>query len=167
MVSDKQWESNEISMWVNNDESLHELARQSESSNDFFDVLEMIGVYQIGGIKITPQNVRESWEDAKMTNDSRELTHAEMQTVYEQNLKDFQRLQRKALVLEILNEMDVPDMRKDLNKIGNLRWLQRNLLIRNGNHPRAVEVVETITKMARDKNKENQKVMKLPIIPGG
>ena len=64
MVSDKVWESNEISMWVNNDESLHELARQSESSNDFFDVLEMIGVYQIGGIKITPQNVRESWEDA-------------------------------------------------------------------------------------------------------
>ena len=64
MVSDKQWESNEISMWVNNDESLHKLARKSESSNDFFDVLEMIGVYQIGGIKITPQNVRESWEDA-------------------------------------------------------------------------------------------------------
>ena len=64
MVSDKQWESNEISMWVNNDESLHELARQSESSNDFFDMLEMIGVYQIGGIKITPQNVKESWEDA-------------------------------------------------------------------------------------------------------
>ena len=102
-----------------------------------------------------------------MTNDSRELTHAEMQTVYEQNLKDFQRLQRKALVLEILNEMDIPDMRKDLNKIGNLRWLQRNLLIRNGNHPRAVEVVETITKMARDKNKENQQVRKLPVIPGG
>jgi hypothetical protein len=44
MVSDKAWESNEISMWVNNDESLHELARQSESSNDFFDMLEMIGV---------------------------------------------------------------------------------------------------------------------------
>jgi len=63
-MSDNQWESNEISMWVNNDESLHQLAQQSESSNDFFDVLEMIGVYQIGGIKITPQNVRESWEDA-------------------------------------------------------------------------------------------------------
>ena len=102
-----------------------------------------------------------------MTNDSRELTHAEMQTVYEQNLKDFQRLQRKTLVLEILNEMDVPETRKDLNKLSNLRWLQRNLLIRNGNHPRAVEVVETITKMAREKNKENQQVMKLPVIPGG
>ena len=63
-MSDNQWESNEISMWVNNDESLHGLARQSESSNDFFDVLEMIGVFQLGGIKLTPQNVKESWEDA-------------------------------------------------------------------------------------------------------
>ena len=97
-----------------------------------------------------------------MTNDSRELTHAEMQTVYEQNLKDFQRLQRKALVLEILNEMDVPETRKNLNELANLRWLQRNLLIRNGNHPRAVEVVEFIAEMARDKMKQNQKVMKLP-----
>ena len=63
-MSDNQWESNEISLWVNNDEYLHGLARQSESPNDFFDVLEMIGFYQIGGIKLTPQNVRESWEDA-------------------------------------------------------------------------------------------------------
>ena len=102
-----------------------------------------------------------------MANDFKELTHTEMQAVYKQNLKDFERLQRKALVLEILNEMDVPETRKDLNKIGNLRWLQRNLLIRNGNHPRAVEVVETITKMARDKNKENQKVRKLPVISEG
>ena len=63
-MSDNQWESNEISMWVNNDESLHELARQSESSNDFFDMLEMNGVSELGGIKLTPWNVRESFEDA-------------------------------------------------------------------------------------------------------
>ena len=63
-MSDNQWESNEISMWVNNDEYLHGLARRSESSNDFFDVLEMMGVFQLGGIKLTPQNVRESFEDA-------------------------------------------------------------------------------------------------------
>ena len=63
-MTDKQWESQEIATWVVNDESLYQLARRSESSNDFFDVLEMIGVFQLGGIKITPQNVRESWEDA-------------------------------------------------------------------------------------------------------
>ena len=102
-----------------------------------------------------------------MTNDFKELTHAEMREVYEQNLKDFQRLQRKALVLEMLNEMDVPETRKDLNKLSNLRWLQRNLLIRNGNHPKAVEVVETIAKMAREKREQNQRVVKLPAIPEG
>ena len=102
-----------------------------------------------------------------MTNDFDELTHAEMRAVYEQNLKDFQRLQRKALVLEILNEMDVPETRKDLNKLSNLRWLQRNLLIRNGNHPKAVQVVETIAKMAREKRQQNQRVVKLPAIPEG
>jgi hypothetical protein len=97
-----------------------------------------------------------------MTNDFKELTHAEMRAVYEQNLKDFKELQRKTQVLEILKEMDVPEARKNLNKLANLRWLQRNLLIRNGNHPRAVQVVEFIAEMARDKMKQNQKVMKLP-----
>ena len=63
-MTDNQWESNEISMWINNDESLHQLARQSESSNDFFDMLEMNGVSELGGIKLTPWNVKESFEDA-------------------------------------------------------------------------------------------------------
>jgi len=63
-MTDNQWESNEISMWINNDESLHELARSSESSNDFFDMLEMNGVSELGGIKLTPWNVKESFEDA-------------------------------------------------------------------------------------------------------
>ena len=102
-----------------------------------------------------------------MTNENKELTHAQMQAVYEQNLRDFQKLQRKALVLEMLNEMDVPEARKNLNELANLRWLQRNLLIRNGNHPRAVEVVETIAKMAREKREQNQRVVKLPAIPEG
>ena len=63
-MTDNQWESNEISMWINNDESLHQLVRRSESANDFFDVLEMNGVLELGGIKLTPQNIRESFEDA-------------------------------------------------------------------------------------------------------
>ena len=97
-----------------------------------------------------------------MTTDFKELTHAEMQAVYEQNLKDFKDLQRKTQVVEILNEMNVPETRKDLNKLSNLRWLQRNLLIQNGNHPRAVEVVETIKVLAREKSKQIQQLTKLP-----
>ena len=38
-------------------------------------------------------------------------------------------------VLVIIEDMDIPEMRKDLNKLGNLRWLRHNLMIRNGNHP--------------------------------
>ena len=64
MVSDKAWESREISMWVNNVESLYELARGSWSPKHFLYVLKSIGVSEIGGIYLTPQNVKESWEDA-------------------------------------------------------------------------------------------------------
>ena len=70
-------------------------------------------------------------------------------------------------VLVIIEDMDIPEMRKDLNKLGNLRWLQRNLMIRNGNDPRATEAVEMIAKMAREKNKQNQQVVRIPAIPEG
>ena len=70
-------------------------------------------------------------------------------------------------VLVIIEDMDLPEMRKDLNKLGNLRWLQRSLMIRNGNDPRATEAVEMIAKMAREKNKQNQQVVRIPAIPEG
>ncbi len=70
-------------------------------------------------------------------------------------------------VLVIIEDMDIPEMRKDLNKLGNLRWLQRNLLVRNGNHPRATEAVEMIAKMAQEKRKQNQRVVTMPAIPEG
>jgi len=63
-MASKCWESNEISMWVNNDEGLHELARQCSTSYGFFETLEMIGISEIEGITLTAENLRESWEDA-------------------------------------------------------------------------------------------------------
>jgi len=70
-------------------------------------------------------------------------------------------------VLVIIEDMDIPEMRKVLNKLGNLLWLQRNLMIRNGNHPRATEAVEMIAKMAQEKRKQNQRVVTMPAIPEG
>jgi len=32
---------------------------------------------------------------------------------------------------ELLENMDIPEMRRDLNKVSNLRWLQRNLSANN------------------------------------
>ena len=50
-------------------------------------------------------------------------------------------------VVEILEEMDVPQMRKDLSKFRNTRWLLRNLSIRNRNHPKCSQVLEMIQRI--------------------
>jgi hypothetical protein len=48
------------------------------------------------------------------------------------DLEDIEK--RKSALGTILAQMDVPEMRKTLTE-GNLRWLNRNLAIRNKNHP--------------------------------
>jgi hypothetical protein len=56
----------------------------------------------------------------------------------------------RAQLGDILKEMDIPEMRKDIKRLGNLRWLQRNLLIRNRNHPKATEalgIIKLLTKV--------------------
>ena len=63
-MNDKVWESRELSMWVNNDEFLRNLARGCSSSYGFFELLEMIGISEIGGVTLTWENLRESHEDA-------------------------------------------------------------------------------------------------------
>ena len=55
--------------------------------------------------------------------------------------------EKKAQLAEILEEMEIPEMRKNLNRLANVRWLRRNLLIRNKNHPRAAEALEIIKKL--------------------
>ena len=51
-------------------------------------------------------------------------------------------MENKALI-EILNVMDIPLMRRDLTK-SNVRWLLRNVRVRNNNHPRIDEVIDTL-----------------------
>lgn len=47
----------------------------------------------------------------------------------------------------VLLEMDIPDIRRDLSKASNLRWLMRNIRVRNGDHPRIKEVLDKIKKL--------------------
>ena len=47
--------------------------------------------------------------------------------------------QQKAQLAEILEEMDLPEMRKNPNETSNLRWLMRNMFANNGKHPRFKE----------------------------
>ena len=49
--------------------------------------------------------------------------------------------EKKAQLAEMLEEMDIPDFRKNLDRLANIRWLWRNLLIRNRNHPKAMQAV--------------------------
>lgn len=50
--------------------------------------------------------------------------------------------------VELLNDMDIPDMRREINK-RNLMWLMRNIRVRNGKHPRIKEALEEIKRLIR------------------
>ncbi len=42
---------------------------------------------------------------------------------------------RESALRTMLNQFDVPDMRKDTSRMRNLQWLNRNLSVNNGDHP--------------------------------
>ena len=42
---------------------------------------------------------------------------------------------KKSALKTMLGMMEVPEMRMDLDKASNLRWLNRNLAARNTEHP--------------------------------
>jgi len=57
--------------------------------------------------------------------------------------------EEKAELAGILEEMDIPEFRKHLNRFGNLRWLSRNMLIRNTNHPKGLQAIRIVMKLMR------------------
>ena len=44
--------------------------------------------------------------------------------------------------MEISHDMDVPETRRDLTDLANVRWLLRNLFARNSNHPEFENLLE-------------------------
>ena len=46
-------------------------------------------------------------------------------------------------LVELLSEMDIPLLRKELTK-SNVRWLLRNIRVNNNNHPRINEAVDML-----------------------
>lgn len=70
-------------------------------------------------------------------------------------MNDNKRLQveeKRAELAEIIEEMDIPDFRRNVNKLANVRWLFRNLLIRNRNHPRAAKALVISRQIMRGEN---------------
>ena len=63
------------------------------------------------------------------------------------DLQDIER--RKSALTTITDRMDVPENRRDLDGpscAGNLRWMLRNLRVRNGQDP----MIETALNLARE-----------------
>lgn len=52
----------------------------------------------------------------------------------------------KEELINVLNEMDLPAMRRELS-VRNIRWLLRNVRVRNNNHPRIAEVFEELKRL--------------------
>ena len=49
------------------------------------------------------------------------------------------------------NDMDIPESKRDLFDDNNVRWLLRNLAIRNKNHPEFKNVINELSKLSEDK----------------
>ena len=60
--------------------------------------------------------------------------------------------QTQSTLKEILEGMDVPEMRKDVTNAANLRWLNRNIMIRNSEHPNAVQALVLAGRLIRGRN---------------
>ena len=56
---------------------------------------------------------------------------------------------QKSQLAEILEEMDLPETRKNLNESSSLRWLMRNMRVRNGKHPQCKNAVELIKNLMK------------------
>ena len=50
---------------------------------------------------------------------------------------DKQEIEQK--LMKLLESMDLPEMRRDVTRESNLRWLGRNMMVRNSEHPDARE----------------------------
>ena len=51
-----------------------------------------------------------------------------------------------------LKDMNIPESRRNLFDDNNVRWLLRNLAIRNKNHPEFKNVISKLTALSKDKN---------------
>lgn len=51
---------------------------------------------------------------------------------------------REAWLNDLLSTMDIPDMRRDITDISNVRWLLRNISIRNSKNEQIAEAIAVL-----------------------
>ena len=58
-------------------------------------------------------------------------------------------MQNDSELIAILNSMDLPNKRKNLDDASNICWLLRNIAIRNSCHPQFKEAYELLKKKSK------------------
>jgi|TARA_Y100000310_G_scaffold2426_1_gene3134 hypothetical protein len=53
---------------------------------------------------------------------------------------------------QIPKDMVVPDWRRDISQMSNVRWLLRNLAIQNKDHPELDETIDMLIAVSRNRN---------------
>ncbi len=51
---------------------------------------------------------------------------------------------REAWLNDLLSTMDIPDMRRDITDINNVRWLLRNISVRNSKNEQIAEAIAVL-----------------------
>ena len=51
---------------------------------------------------------------------------------------------REAWLIDCLSAMDIPDMRRDITNISNVKWILRNISIRNSKNDRIAEAIAVL-----------------------
>ena len=54
---------------------------------------------------------------------------------------------------DILEDMNIPNMRKDISNLANVRWLMRNISIQNGSNPELSEAISLLNQHRKNLSK--------------
>ena len=65
------------------------------------------------------------------------------------NETDLSRKRSALMTILSMNDVHVPELRIDVAKSANVRWLQRNFLVNNSEHPFARTVMEMLKTLAK------------------
>ncbi len=77
------------------------------------------------------------------------LTQKTFQT-RKKRMKNIDQLEKEIELSHLLKTMDIPEMRRyTLGKLSTLRWLMRNLSIRNAGKPETKQALEIIKELMR------------------
>jgi len=56
----------------------------------------------------------------------------------------------KDLPLFLLRGFDIPDMRRDITKVSNVKWLLRNIRVKNSTHERLDETIDLLKRQLKN-----------------